>query len=435
MQSVLSMMVDRVRGLRAGVVPLLLISAGACNALDDLLSVELPGSITAEEAQSPAKAAALASGGITLFNCTLLGHIVEGATLGDELTGGTGGANTADNRSFFLEYTLGTAGTGCLGNSWGALSAARWHNENTLALLQGWSDQEVTNRSALMAQAAIYAGYSLVLMAERFCTGAVDGGPELSSAQLFDRAEDLFAQAITTATAASNQDLLNLARSGRARTRLGLGRLADAASDAALVPQGYLKNAEYPGTAAVNENGVYTSIVLGDTRTIDPRYRDMRFNGVPDPRVVATNTGRVTRWAEPLWIPAKYPTRTTPIRMASWQEAQLIIAENRVRSGDASGAVAIINALHAAAGIPSFASDDAAEVLQQVIYERRAEFFFEGQHIGDFRRLELPLIPAPGTPYYNEPNQTWGSARCFPLPNSERSSNPNLAMRNLTTVR
>ncbi len=428
----LSVTVGRV-GVRRWIGGALLLAAslGGCNAFDELLSVELPGAIAAEDAEAPAKAATLVNGGITLFNCALLGHIEQGAILGDELSTGSGGASWGDNRAFFLEYTAGsTAGTGCTGQSYGATAGARWHNEHTLALLEGWSDQDVANRLSLIAQAAVYAGYSLVLLAERFCSAAIDGGPEISSAQVFERAEGRFTRALEAAAAASDQGMVNLARSGRARARLGLGRLADAAADALLVPQGYVKHAEYPGTAAgVNENGIYPAVWLGNLHTVDPRYRDMRFNGVADSRVVVTNTGLVTRYAEPLWVPAKHSSRTTPIEIATSAEAQLIVAEHRAKSGDLTGAIAIINALHDAAGLPDFSSSDPQSVMEQIIYERRAELFFEGQHLGDFRRLELPLIPAPGTPYYNEPGRTWGAERCFPMPNSERVNNPNLAVR------
>ena len=119
-------------------------------------------------------------------------------------------------------------------------------------------------------------------------------------------------------------------------------------------------------------------------------------------------------------------TRTTPIRLASSEEAQLIVAEAELASGNVGAAVGIINQLHARVGLPAFSSQDAEQVKQQLIAERRAELFFEGQHLADYRRLELPFVPAPGSSYYGVPAVTYGSSRCFPLPVSERANNPNI---------
>ena len=105
--------------------------------------------------------------------------------------------------------------------------------------------------------------------------------------------------------------------------------------------------------------------------------------------------------------------------MASYTEAQLIIAE--VTGG--TEAVNIINALHDAAGLPHFNSGDAAAITAQVIQERSREFFLESQHFYDVKRLNLPLNPAPGTPYAKGGN--YGDMRCFLLPDVERDNNPN----------
>ena len=92
--------------------------------------------------------------------------------------------------------------------------------------LQGWTDAQVTNRQSLIAQAATYAGYSLVLLGESMCSAAIDLGPEMSRPQLFVAAQDRFTTAITAAQAASNTAMLNAARIGRARALLDQGKSA-----------------------------------------------------------------------------------------------------------------------------------------------------------------------------------------------------------------
>ena len=61
-------------------------------------------------------------------------------------------------------------------------------------------------------------------------------GPELTPTQILTEAETRFTKAITAAQAANNTHILNLARVGRARARIGLKKYADAKADASLVP-------------------------------------------------------------------------------------------------------------------------------------------------------------------------------------------------------
>jgi hypothetical protein len=235
---------------------------------------------------------------------------------------------------------------------------------------------------------------------------------------------------MAAATAAGNTEFLNMALVGRARTRLFRGQLAEARADAALVPAGYAKMAQYPATATrVNENGIVgpsPGVYVGQGQfTIGTLYRDAQFDGVPDPRIPAVNTGQLATSGLQLWVTTKYASRQSPIRVASWEEAQLIIAEADLAANDLSSAVGVINQLHDDAGLSDFASADPQEIRDQLIYERRAEFFFEGQHIGDYRRYPLPFVPAPGTSYYGLAGSTFGDGRCYPFPNSERVNNPN----------
>lgn len=123
-----------------------------------------------------------------------------------------------------------------------------------------------------------------------------------------------------------------------------------------------------------------------------------------------------------LWTQSKYTSRDAPIPLASWQEAQLIIAE--VSGGQT--AVDIINTLHAARGLPDFAGGDSATIMNQVIDERRRELFLQSQRFYDINRFNLPLVPAPGTSYGYK-GGFYGDMRCFPLPDVERDNNPTLS--------
>ena len=67
----------------------------------------------------------------------------------------------------------------------------------------------------------------------------------------------------------------------------------------------------------------------------------------------------------------------------------------------------------------------AAQVLAQIVEERRRELFLEGHRLGDLRRYGLPILPAAGTPFLS--GGVYGSQTCFPLPDVERINNPNIS--------
>jgi hypothetical protein len=89
-------------------------------------------------------------------------------------------------------------------------------------------------------------------------------------------------------------------------------------------------------------------------------------------------------------------------------------------------ATAINNARNTRAGMPQFSATGLtqAQVQAQIIEERQRELFLEGHRLGDIRRYNLPLTPAPGSAYSG--GGTWGTQSCFPLPDIERANNPNI---------
>lgn len=281
-------------------------------------------------------------------------------------------------------------------------------------------------RQGLIGQAAAHAGYSLILLGEAMCTAALDGGPELSREQVFAEAEARFTKAMTAATAAGDSSTLNMARVGRARARLNLNKLPEARADAALVPPGFVRNATYSAANSRRENLIFTQMNRGLFSSVDPSFRGLTFGGVPDPRVTVVNAATVGQdRVTPIWRATKYPTIGTPIPIASYDEAQLIIAEADLAAGNVQAAVTIINRLHTAVGIPAYGGGTAAEVKVQLIEERRRELFLEGHRLNDIIRFKIPLTPAPGTPFPVK-GGVYGDQVCFPLPDVERFNNPTL---------
>jgi SusD family len=154
------------------------------------------------------------------------------------------------------------------------------------------------------------------------------------------------------------------------------------------------------GTKPRRENFLSTYLYRELEGTVDVPFRHVTFEGEPDPRVTVIEAGILgADAATPIFQPAKYPTIDTPIPVARWEEAQLILAEADVAAGDVGGAVAIINTLHTNADLPLYGGGTPDEVQNQIIEERRRELFLEGQRLGDIIRYGLPLYPAPGTPF------------------------------------
>ncbi|HSH46436.1 MAG TPA: RagB/SusD family nutrient uptake outer membrane protein, partial [Longimicrobiales bacterium] len=306
-----------------------------------------------------------------------------------------------------------------------ALSAARFQADNVLALLDGWSAEEVPNRTALMAEAAAYAGYSLVLLGEVMCSAALDTGPELTRPELWEAALDRFDRAAAAAESAGDTEIQNLVRVGQARALLNLGRLQEAGDLAALVPEGFNVVATFSDASARRQNRLYTAMYRNPVATVSATYRDLDFEGVADPRVVVVDAGISANDGDvPLFQPAKYGDVSSPITVASWEEAQLILAESLLAEGDASGAADILSGLHTRAGLPAYGGGTAAEVEAHLVEERRRELFLEGQRLNDMIRLDLELVPAPGEPFHR--GGLYGDQLCFPLPDQERNNNPNI---------
>jgi hypothetical protein len=110
------------------------------------------------------------------------------------------------------------------------------------------------------------------------------------------------------------------------------------------------------------------------------------------------------------------------VEVASWEEAQLIIAEADIDAGNFAGAVAVFDALHAAVGLPAYSGALTTSALRdQLIFERSAEMFLEGHHLQDIKRLNIPLFPAKGVsiPF----GGAYGDQMCFVLPATEFQNN------------
>jgi starch-binding outer membrane protein, SusD/RagB family len=412
------------RALRVALLPLLLaMTAGACH---NLLSVDTPAQIPATGLDVPKNATLLVNGAIGDFECAYGAYVALSAVMAQELTDATQTAARwpYDRRNVHSDDALyGTSGCESLG-VYTPLSTARWSAESILQDLQGWSDTDVPNRQDLIATAAAYAGYSYILLGEGFCQVAINESAAMSSDEVLDSAVVRFTTAIQAAQTAGDDSILNLARVGRARAYLDLNQGQSALADAQAVPPDFVYNMTASGSTSRRFNRVFaqsgTPPTGGSALSVADGYLNLAFDGVPDPRVPFKDAGYNAPEGTHIYFQMKYTSLSDPIPIASGTEAQLIIAE--VQGGQT--AVNIINQLHQAAGLPTFQSTDPQAIANQVIEERARELWLTGHRYYDIRRLNLPLVPAPGTAYRK--GGVYGDTRCWPLPDVESLNNPNI---------
>jgi len=271
-----------------------------------------------------------------------------------------------------------------------------------------------------------YGGYADLLLGEGMCEMTMDNGPKMTREQVFAIAEGRFTDAITRATAVNDQSILNMARVGRARARLDLKKLPDAAADAILVPAGFVRNAEFAeGGVATRENRFYNLTARNLYLSVSAPYRNLTVNGVPgavpDPRVKVKDLAKkASDGVTPMWQQQKYIADLggSPIPIASWNEAQLIYAE---AVGGQAGLDAI-NRVRTANGVPTLAgpAPTGQAFTDLVLEERRRQLFSEGQRYGDMLRYNLPFTK--GTTLRGN---TYSDLTCVPLPDVETRNNPN----------
>lgn len=422
----------------------LLTLAGCQGVLDDLLEADLPGTVLDETLRNPANAPLLVAGLQTDLHCAFADYLVVSGLVGDELTWADNNTFDFDRRTFHQstgDRTWATSPCGSLG-VFQSLSTARWSGENAHAILSEFTDAQVppATRQRYLATATIYSAYATLLLGEAMCEATVNRGPRLTRPQMLALAEEKFTTGLAEAQAAADARLVSLARLGRARTRLNLAtnpaslggpvaaKAEEAVADAQAVPAGFRWDATFATADQRSWNRLWFMNLERTNVSVEDDYWQLTDGGVADPRVSlqfpTQPDGRPRNGFDGntrLVYQTKYPLRNSPMPLARHVEARLIIAE--VRGGQT--AVGIINELHAAAGLPPFASTDEAEIRAHVIQERARELFIESHHLNDKIRFGLPFTPAAGTPYKITGGGTYGSATCFPLPDEERFNNPN----------
>ena len=418
------------------------LAAGACS---DILDVHVPGRVQEEALDDPALAPTMVASVVADFECAWNNYVAAAALIGDEFIQASGNLNQRNWGSRRITPDEPTMATGTCRTQYGiytTLQTARFQADDAFNRLDKFTDAQVANRTLLKATVKAYGAYALLALGEGFCEMALDGGPLMTPKQVLELAETRFTEAIQLATAANNQDILNMALGGRARVRLDLGNYAGALADARLIPATYVKNATRDESDTRRYDALCEHVTCATNRhaTVAPNYRAVTWAGVPDPRVaVSTRNQLAFDNAQIHYFPTnKHTSRAFPVAITSAKEARRIIAESSARTNDLATARQLINAMHTAAGIPPYDAAGTAsqtEVVAQVIEERRREMFTEGGHrLNDHLRFRgtpwaIPFKGEPGSIHPTGVDATgipYGDTKCFPLPTVERIGNPNI---------
>ena len=414
---------------RSTLVAFAVISLTACN---KILDVENPGSVPAESLIDPTLAPALAAAAMQTLQCGVIQYAATAGMLSGEYLNANGfvdnhpwewrGITEIKGAPGSCNYGRGTTAMGF----YTPLQQARFQLDDAFNRLDAFTDAQVPNRALLMATMRAYSGYASLLLGEGMCEMAMDNGPKMTREQVWAVAETRFNDAITRATAVNDQNILNMARVGRARTRLDLKNLAGAAADAILVPANFVRNAEFTeGGAAQRENRIYNLTIRNEYLSVSVPYRNLTVNGVagnvPDPRVKVRDAAKKANdGVTPLFQQQKFIAQTgaTPHPIASWNEAQLIYAE---AVGGQAGLDAI-NRVRTANGVPTLSgpAPTGQAFTDLVLEERRRQLFSEGQRYGDMLRYNLPF-----TKGVTLKGNTYSDLTCVPLPDVETRNNPN----------
>jgi hypothetical protein len=408
----------RHRRVRTCSAVIALASLQLLQACTGVLDVSLPGKVPSSALDSPGLATTMVAGAQADFECAFSEYVHDtglwsnelwNSSANGEVVGWGARLSSYDNGILPCQSVAATLGNYAL---YVPLQTARVQAEHAITTLDGFTDAQVPTRTLLTATAATYAGFSYTLLGEAYCQMATGPEPLITPAATLAIAEARFTRAIALATAASNATLLNAAYAGRARARLDLKNLAGAAADAKLVtPTTFVFNATYATQPVRRYNTTVAAGTVNAHETIAPEYRGLTVSGAPDVRVPVIKDPKRANGQDgltPLWIQQRYLALDASLPIATWDEAQLIIAE-----AEPASAVAALNAIRTKYALPAYTGTGSSDDVKE---ERRRTLFLDGHRLGDILRYGVPYPFATGR---NQKGVPYGDLTCLPLPSSE----------------
>ena len=387
---------SRPRRLEAGGATLMLLAALA--ACGNVLDAPLPAG-TVDPASFHNRAGALARFHelITFAPTAFVTQIVAEGTITDELQdnnlgGFATGSHPLDER-LLPELTVQPAGTPP-DQDYNSLQTLRGNTTDAIGMLLKYAPDE---RKAYVGELYALKAFAEIGLADQYCSGiplsTLDfekdftykpGSPTID---VYSHAVALLDTALTYA--ADSAQILNLARVGRGRALLAMGRFDDAAAAVKDVPDDFTYAFQVNWSPAPRLDGVAQAPFAAATVADREGTNGLPFLSSGDPRTASSDTGN-NRFGRPVYVPVKYQG-VAPLTLAGWVEARLIAAEVALHAGNTAAWLADINALRASAITPALADTTDPGTPQgrvELMFRERAMWLFlTGHRQGDLRRL------------------------------------------------
>jgi len=415
------------------VIAISTILTAACSTLTD---VDAPDVLQPERFDNPAGALTLRAGAITRFteamaNPTLeYGQVGGSGLMSDEFTS-TFLNRLSDRRSI-------TTGVSEYPDQ--ALHIARVALRAAIPAMQKY----VPTPSSRMAELFGLLAFTELFFGENMCSGIplsdiIEGTPvygeQLTKTQLLERAIGDFDSAIVYA--ADSARILNMARVGRARALLNLGRFSDVTAGVAAVPTSFVYSTQH--SASVQQNGLFVAQYSSRTLSVanNEGVNGLNFRTANDPRVPTQLQGIGNDGVTQAFAFTRYNSATSPIPFVSGLEARLMQAEVELRLNPANnqttgtGWLGILNMLRGTAITPALApleDPGTPESRVNLLFRERAFWLFgTGHRHGDLRRLVTQYGRGVETVFPTGPYRAglfYGTSVVF-VPNDREQNNPN----------
>lgn len=402
---------------RAILAAVLAAALGGCT--NDLLTVQNPDIIDPGSLQSATAIPAIQAGAIGDFSLGINGDnggteglILVSGSMSDEL----GNSETFPTRKEYDQRVIDIRNT-TLTAVFRRVQRARFSAEQAAANIKRLTANPATDPR--VAEMYGLAGLTYVHMGEDYCngvpisngnvaTGEVEYGDPLTTTELFTKAIEHFDSALAYP---ANATVQNLARVGKGRALLDLGKFAEAAQAVAAVPTTFAYNTTHTLTAGIQNNGIFVFINLNERFTVVDKDggNGLDFRSANDPRVTwdrspANDVGFDN--STPQYDQGRYASETASIGQATGVEARLIEAEAKLKGGDVQGWLDGLNALRANVALyptvlpsyftrvqgsiplPALADPGTDDARVDLMFRERAFWMYlSGHRLGDLRRL------------------------------------------------
>ena len=432
------------------------LAGSACTSTEELLSVTDPDIINPIDVASAAGANVVRIGALARLNAA-----TSGGTSGDEgifMLGGLFADEWNNGDSFIarqeIDQRIITIQNNFLTSANRSLHRARLSAIQAIDLLKEFNP---TGPAAELAEMYFVLAYVENIVAEHYCSGIVfssvaNGEPVYGEPSTV---AETFALALAhadsglaliTGTTASDLRVRNALRVTKGRILLNLNRPADAATAVGTattgVPTNFIYQTLHSQATRDNQIWAFNNSARRYSVSTAEGVNGLNFATANDPRLPICQGGDAACRAigvtqtvrddltQPIYVQRIWPTRDSPVTIASGIEARLIEAEGALRAANPTGALALLNAARTTVtGLAPLADagTDAARV-DQLFRERAFWMFSTGHRTGDMRRLIRQYGRAANSVF---PTGAWhkagnyGSDVTIPIPQAEQN-NPNV---------